>query len=394
MREIIKVKNVSKVYKINKRKSGLFGAVLNLFAPRYEKKIAVSDMNFSIEEGEAVAFIGSNGAGKSTTIKMLSGILYPSEGEITVASYVPYKQRKKYVSNIGVVLGQKSQLVWDLPVRDGYELIRHIYKISKEDYEKRLDEFIEMLDMKEFINQPVRQLSLGQKMRAEIVATMLHNPKIIFLDEPTIGLDLVAKKKIQDFIRTINKKYNVTIIFTTHDMQDIVSTCERLIIIDKGKKIYDGAVKNVKELCDDVKILRVEMAQGEKVSNDGLLNIKECDENIVEIMFEKPKLQLERVSKYLNDNYLVKSIRPMSSEQDILEVVTKDSQMIVDTTIYESEKIHDNHFRIKLKDVNTQLGATLDKFVTEYDIKDVLIKEPEISEIVYNIYEGKVELKK
>lgn len=243
MREIIKVKNVSKVYKINKRKSGLFGAVLNLFAPRYEKKIAVSDMNFSIEEGEAVAFIGSNGAGKSTTIKMLSGILYPSEGEITVASYVPYKQRKKYVSNIGVVLGQKSQLVWDLPVRDGYELIRHIYKISKEDYEKRLDEFIEMLDMKEFINQPVRQLSLGQKMRAEIVATMLHNPKIIFLDEPTIGLDLVAKKKIQDFIRTINKKYNVTIIFTTHDMQDIVSTCERLIIIDKGKKIYDGFIK-------------------------------------------------------------------------------------------------------------------------------------------------------
>lgn len=351
MREIIKVKNVSKVYKINKRKSGLFGAVLNLFAPRYEKKIAVSDMNFSIEEGEAVAFIGSNGAGKSTTIKMLSGILYPSEGEITVASYVPYKQRKKYVSNIGVVLGQKSQLVWDLPVRDGYELIRHIYKISKEDYEKRLDEFIEMLDMKEFINQPVRQLSLGQKMRAEIVATMLHNPKIIFLDEPTIGLDLVAKKKIQDFIRTINKKYNVTIIFTTHDMQDIVSTCERLIIIDKGKKIYDGAVKNVKELCDDVKILRVEMAQGEKVSNDGLLNIKECDENIVEIMFEKPKLQLERVSKYLNDNYLVKSIRPMSSEQDILEVVTKDSQMIVDTTIYESEKIHDNHFRINLEEI-------------------------------------------
>ena len=134
--------------------------------------------------------------------------------------------------------------------------------------------------------------------------------------------------------------------------------------------------------------------KGKKVSNDGLLNIKECDENIVEIMFEKPKLQLERVSKYLNDNYLVKSIRPMSSEQDILEVVTKDSQMIVDTTIYESEKIHDNHFRIKLKDVNTQLGATLNKFVTEYDIKDVLIKEPEISEIVYNIYEGKVELKK
>lgn len=375
-----------------KNKTGCAGSVsgyLDMSNNEYSKAISLSEDGLTLREERTVyshtIWIPENS--KPIIVRVQSNIKGLSLLSVILEEC---KKMKIHACGISVAIdGMKT-----LPVRDGYELIRHIYKISKEDYEKRLDEFIEMLDMKEFINQPVRQLSLGQKMRAEIVATMLHNPKIIFLDEPTIGLDLVAKKKIQDFIRTINKKYNVTIIFTTHDMQDIVSTCERLIIIDKGKKIYDGAVKNVKELCDDVKILRVEMAQGEKVSNDGLLNIKECDENIVEIMFEKPKLQLERVSKYLNDNYLVKSIRPMSSEQDILEVVTKDSQMIVDTTIYESEKIHDNHFRIKLKDVNTQLGATLNKFVTEYDIKDVLIKEPEISEIVYNIYEGKVELKK
>lgn len=392
MSEIISVKDVSKVYKINKRKNGLLGFVANLFVPRYEKKTAVDDLNFTINEGEAVAFIGSNGAGKSTTIKMLSGILYPSEGEIIVSGFIPYKQRKKYVSNIGVVLGQKSQLVWDLPVKDGYELIRHIYKIPRDDYQKRLDEFIDMLDMKDFINQPVRQLSLGQKMRAEIVAALLHNPKIVFLDEPTIGLDLVAKKKIQDFIRTINKKYNVTIIFTTHDMQDIVSTCERLIIIDKGKKIYDGSVKDVKELCDDVKTLRIELEPSAKFCNDSLLNIRECDENIIEILFEKPKIQLERVKKYLQNEYITESISILEDEDGVIDVILKKSCAIIDTVMYESEKITDKHYRVKLKDVNTQLGATLNRFVTEYDVKDVLIKEPEISDIVYNIYEGKVAL--
>lgn len=301
MREIIKVKNVSKVYKINKRKSGLFGAVLNLFAPRYEKKIAVSDMNFSIEEGEAVAFIGSNGAGKSTTIKMLSGILYPSEGEITVASYVPYKQRKKYVSNIGVVLGQKSQLVWDLPVRDGYELIRHIYKISKEDYEKRLDEFIEMLDMKEFINQPVRQLSLGQKMRAEIVATMLHNPKIIFLDEPTIGLDLVAKKKIQDFIRTINKKYNVTIIFTTHDMQDMSNG--EMVEATKKEKIIQRM--NYHDLVPYVKKTKMGILELDiNFLFDGNKNL--IDKNVYEMgtMVYKGRYRITGLNPYTNLAFL------------------------------------------------------------------------------------------
>lgn len=392
MNEIIKVENVSKIYKVNKRREGFVSIIANLIAPKYEKKVAVNDISFSINEGEAVAFIGSNGAGKSTTIKMLSGILYPSDGKIEVNGYIPYKQRKKYVSEIGVVLGQKSQLVWDLPVLDSFELIRHIYKIPKKDYEKKLAEFIDMLDMKDFVDQPVRQLSLGQKMRAEIVAAMLHSPKIVFLDEPTIGLDLVAKKKIQDFVKKMNKKYKVTIIFTTHDMQDIVSTCERLIIIDKGKKIYDGAVKDVKDLCDEVKSLRIELEDGAKVEKNELLSIKDKDNNCIEISFLKEEIQIEKIKKYISKEYNVASIKSVTGSINEISVVLNDENIIEDTLIYKSEKLGKKEYKVIIKDINSQIGATLQSFVSKYNVKDVLVKEPDISEIVYNIYEGKVVL--
>lgn len=392
MNEIIKVENVSKVYKVNKRREGFVSIIANLIAPKLEKKVAVNDISFSINEGEAVAFIGSNGAGKSTTIKMLSGILYPSDGKIEVNGYIPYRQRKKYVSEIGVVLGQKSQLVWDLPVLDSYELIRHIYRIPKRDYEKRLAEFIDMLDMKDFVNQPVRQLSLGQKMRAEIVAAMLHSPKIVFLDEPTIGLDLVAKRKIQEFVKRINKKYKVTIIFTTHDMEDIVSTCERLIIIDKGKKIYDGAVKDVKDLCDEVKSLRIELEDGVEVEENELLSIKDKDDNSIEISFAKEEIQIEKIKKYISKEYNVASIKPVKGSTNEISVVLNDENVIEDTLVYKCEKLGGKEYKVIINDVNSQIGATLQAFVSKYDVKDVLVKEPDISEIVYNIYEGKVVL--
>jgi len=323
---------------------------------------------------------------------MLSGILYPSDGKIEVNGYIPYKQRKKYVSEIGVVLGQKSQLVWDLPVLDSFELIRHIYKIPKKDYEKKLAEFIDMLDMKDFVDQPVRQLSLGQKMRAEIVAAMLHSPKIVFLDEPTIGLDLVAKKKIQDFVKKMNKKYKVTIIFTTHDMQDIVSTCERLIIIDKGKKIYDGAVKDVKDLCDEVKSLRIELEDGAKVEKNELLSIKDKDNNCIEISFLKEEIQIEKIKKYISKEYNVASIKSVTGSINEISVVLNDENIIEDTLIYKSEKLGKKEYKVIIKDINSQIGATLQSFVSKYNVKDVLVKEPDISEIVYNIYEGKVVL--
>ena len=233
---IISVKHISKEYRINKRSKGLFGHLVNLFYPKYEMKRAVDDISFDISEGEIVGFIGANGAGKSTTIKMLTGILYPTSGEIQVANMNPYKERKKYVRDIGVVFGQKSQLSWDLPIIDSYELLKKIYNIPDEVYESNLKLYVDLLDMSGFINQPVRQLSLGQRMRADIVAALLHSPRIIFFDEPTIGLDVLAKEKIRNFIKYLKDECNITMIFTTHDMSDIEKTCDRIIIIDDGHK--------------------------------------------------------------------------------------------------------------------------------------------------------------
>ena len=207
----------------------------------------MKDVSFSIEKGEMVGFIGPNGAGKSTTIKMLSGILCPDKGSIVVNGYVPYRQRKAYVAGIGVVFGQKSQLQWDLPVIDSFELLKAIYRIPEEKYRKNLDRFLEMLDMGSFVNQPVRQLSLGQRMRADIVAALLHSPQIVFFDEPTIGVDVLGKETIREFIRELNAQDEVTMLFTTHDMQDIEKTCKRLIIIDKGAKMYDGTLQEIRE---------------------------------------------------------------------------------------------------------------------------------------------------
>ncbi|MBO7638497.1 MAG: ATP-binding cassette domain-containing protein, partial [Treponema sp.] len=220
--------------------------IANMFVPKYEIKKAVNELSFNIEKGEMVGFIGPNGAGKSSTIKMLSGILCPDKGSIKVNGYIPYKQRKSYVKNIGVVFGQKSQLQWDLPVIDSFELLRAIYRIPEDKYKKNLERFTEMLDMKGFIKQPVRQLSLGQRMRSDIVASLLHSPDIVFFDEPTIGVDVIGKETIRSFIKQLNKEDKVTMIFTTHDMQDIEQTCNRIIIIDKGSLMYDGSLHDIR----------------------------------------------------------------------------------------------------------------------------------------------------
>ncbi|MDE6674977.1 MAG: ATP-binding cassette domain-containing protein, partial [Acetatifactor sp.] len=228
----IEVNEVSKAFRVSKRSAGIPGMLANLVVPKFERKQAVNNISFSIEQGEMVGFIGPNGAGKSTTIKMLSGILYPDTGSVRVNGYIPYRQRKEYVGSIGVVFGQKSQLQWDLPVIDSFELLKAIYRVPDEVYQRNLSRFTEMLDMSGFINQPVRQLSLGQRMRADIVAALLHSPQIVFFDEPTIGVDVVGKETIRNFICELNARDRVTMLFTTHDMQDIEKTCKRLIIID------------------------------------------------------------------------------------------------------------------------------------------------------------------
>lgn len=259
METMINVEHLCKTFKIQRRGTGFAGAVKNIFHPTYEYKKAVNDVSFSIEEGEMVGFIGPNGAGKSTTVKMLSGILYPDSGSVTVAGYIPHKQRKDYVANIGVVFGQKSQISWDLSPLDSYEVIKHIYRIPDKLYSDNLARYTELLDMGDFIDRPVRQLSLGQRMRADIAAALLHSPKIVFFDEPTIGIDVVGKDKIRRFIRTLNETDNITMIFTTHDMQDIEQTCRRLIIIDDGKKLYDGSLENVRTGCVSTRIIEAEI---------------------------------------------------------------------------------------------------------------------------------------
>lgn len=264
MENMISVQNVKKYYKIAKRDKGFLQSLGGLFHRKYETKKAVNDISFTIEKGEIVGFIGPNGAGKSTTIKMLSGILHPDDGEIKVKGYVPYKQRKQYVKNIGVVFGQKTQLNWDLPLIESFELMKYIYKIPQKKYEENLEKFIKLLDMETFINQPVRQLSLGQRMRGDIVAALLHSPDIVFFDEPTIGLDVVAKEKIREFIKFMNQTEKTTIIFTTHDMQDIEKVCNRLIIIDEGKKVFDGGIEEIKTKYANSKTIEMLLEDGTK----------------------------------------------------------------------------------------------------------------------------------
>lgn len=222
-------------------------AIKAFFKREYKTIKALDDISFNIKQGEIVGYIGPNGAGKSTTIKIMCGILVPTSGECIINGYIPWKDRKKYVKNIGVVFGQRSGLWWDVPPIDTFELLKDIYEIPKDEYEKKLAELTESLDLYEIKNIPTRQLSLGQRMRCEIASALLHNPQILFLDEPTIGLDAVAKLSLRRCIKKINEKTKVTIILTTHDMQDIEALTNRIILIGKGKILYDGGLKEIKQ---------------------------------------------------------------------------------------------------------------------------------------------------
>ena len=261
----ISVKNLCKTFKVAERQSGLKNAFRSLFKRKYKYIKAVDDVSFDIEEGEIVAYIGPNGAGKSTTIKMLCGILKGDTGQIRVNGFDPFAERKKYVREIGVVFGQKTQLWWDLPVGDSFELLKNIYNIPKEEYEKNKDEILDILQIDNFINTPVRQLSLGQRMRCEIAASLLHNPKILFLDEPTIGLDAVAKVEVRNFIKEINRRKKVTVILTSHDMNDIEALTNRIIVIGHGKKLYDGTLNGIKRKFSNHKQLEILFNELKKV---------------------------------------------------------------------------------------------------------------------------------
>ena len=299
---------MSKSYKIAKRNSGVKNAFKNLFHREYETINALDKVSFEIEEGELVGYIGPNGAGKSTTVKILSGILTPDSGNCKVLGKVPWKERVQHVANIGVVFGQRTQLWWDLPVIDSFELLRDIYRVPQNDYEKTKDDLIERLNLGSFINTPVRQLSLGQKMRCELVASLLHSPSILFLDEPTIGLDAVSKLAVREFIKELNNEKKVTVILTTHDMDDIETLCSRVIVIGKGQILSDGSLNELRNRVSKMRRLTIELEKTEfDISIEGAHLVK-CEGNRAFINFDPEIISPAKLISTISNTYEIKDV--------------------------------------------------------------------------------------
>lgn len=258
---MIQVEDLQKHFKVNKHRRGLVGALRGLVSNDATIVRAVDEISFTVQAGELVGYLGPNGAGKSTTIKMLTGLLVPTAGLVQVNGYIPWKQREQYVSRIGAVFGQRTTLWWDLPVIESLELLQHIYRVPNERFQHNLAEFRELLEMDSFLQSPVRSLSLGQRMRADLCAAMLHDPALLFLDEPTIGLDVVAKERMRHFIATINRERGTTVLLTTHDLSDVEKLCQRVMIIDHGHLLFDGKLATLQERFGGKRSLLVELAE-------------------------------------------------------------------------------------------------------------------------------------
>lgn len=245
MKRSIIVKNLTKDFKIYKKKPGLWGSIESLWNREYTTLTAVNDVSFEIDSGEIIGFIGQNGAGKTTTLKMLSGLLYPTTGTVEVLGYTPWDRKPEFQKQFALVMGQKNQLWWDLPAQETFLLNKAIYEISDAQYKRTLNTLVDLLDVGDIIGVQVRKLSLGQRMKCELIAALLHNPKVLFLDEPTIGLDVVMQKTLRDFIKQYNREFNATIILTSHYMEDVKELCKRVIIVDHGKKVFDGKLTDI-----------------------------------------------------------------------------------------------------------------------------------------------------
>jgi len=261
MEPIINVEKLSKHFRVRKHHRGRLAALRNLTTRQYLTVRAVDEISFKINPGELVGYLGPNGAGKSTTIKMLAGLLVPTSGSLSINGMLPWKQRTRFVQDIGAVFGQRTTLWWDLPVIESFDLLETIYKVPKAEFKRSLDEFRTLLDLDEFLNTPVRSLSLGQRMRADICAALLHNPRLLFLDEPTIGLDVVAKERIRQFIQHINQERGTTVVLTTHDLSDVEKLCRRVMVIDEGKLLYDGQLDALAARFGGARQLIVELAE-------------------------------------------------------------------------------------------------------------------------------------
>ena len=318
---IIETADLRKVFRSVKRRPGVGGAIAALFSREYEEKAAVDGITMSLEAGELVGYLGPNGAGKSTTIKMLTGILVPTSGAISVADLVPHRQRRENAQNIGVVFGQRSQLYWDLPLRESFALLRSIYDVPRERFRENLDHFIEILDLDEFMDTPVRQLSLGERMRGDFAAAMLHDPKIVYLDEPTIGLDVVAKEAIREFITQLNRERGTTIILTTHDLADIERLARRVILIDDGTIIFDGPISRLREEYGTHRTLVITLADSyEDVQVEGA-DLESREGNVERLRFDRRRTSAEALIRRAMERYALSDIAIV--EPDIDSIVRR-----------------------------------------------------------------------
>ncbi len=329
MEPIISLKHVTKQFKVLNRHEGLRGSIRDLFSRDYKTVTAVNDLSMDIMPGEIVGYLGPNGAGKSTTIKMMTGVLEPSSGEIYSNGIIPYKKRSRNAENIGVVFGQRSQLWWALPAIESFKILRDIYQVKEKDYQDVMDLYATMVNMEELMHKPVRQMSLGQRTLCDILASFLHNPGVVFLDEPTIGLDVAMKAKIRELIQTLNKEKGTTIILTTHDMGDVDALCRRIVIIDKGTMLYDNDIANLTELFGAYRTLCLSLVSKEDVGNlehlqklvqkvtnilkekmgnlDGI--VVSAKENQIEILIDEHKYNVLQILNYIQEQQHIYDMR-------------------------------------------------------------------------------------
>lgn len=327
----IEVDHLTKEFKSYRSREGLTGAFRDLFTREYNTVKAVNGISFKVEQGEMVGYIGENGAGKSTTIKMLTGILQPTSGYLRVNGMDPHKEREAFVRTIGVVFGQRSQLWWDIAVQESFRLLKKVYRVTDEAYNSHMGDVIEILEIGDLLNRPVRKLSLGQRMRCELAAALIHNPPLLFLDEPTIGLDVLVKLKIRDFLRELNAKYGTTILLTTHDLADIEALCQRVVMLDEGSIIYDGGLKDLKENWGGGKSAVIEFSQQTNLADlkrltDGL-SLEWRQENPIKFkaIFQSADITvselLSKIAPYLD----VKDIRiEETSTEEIVQKIYKE----------------------------------------------------------------------
>lgn len=325
MSNIIEIKNITKEFKVLNRREGLKGSLKDLFSRDYKIVRAVDNISMNIEQGEIVGYLGPNGAGKSTTIKMMTGILEPTSGKILVNGSVPYKDRTKNAQEIGVVFGQRSQLWWALPLIESFKILKDIYGVSDENYNDMLTLYKSLVDIEPLLHKPVRQMSLGQRTLSDILAAFLHNPKIVFLDEPTIGLDVSMKAKIRTLIHALNKEKNTTVILTTHDMGDVDALCERIVIIDKGKMLYDNDIEHLKGFFGSYRTLKVRIDGDLKQHTEQIRHeLPEfdvsADDEWISVLVDEEKA---KVMEVLNQLQKLHNIRDMKLEEISTEEVIK-----------------------------------------------------------------------